>query len=245
MRRPTQNDAPRVPESGRDSVRAQKCGFNNKKVLTLIPDKRKGEDDSPAVIHSLICDTDANHVGSRGQEEDDGKNNKVDVKALHSQKSASVDESRKVNSLGDASGRINAIQRQASLPVPTKTKRPLKQFKPFVRMNSDSDLHIQPFTQEEERVLETLDEIDLLHNIAKTPNILGSRIPSSGVAGDSTGGKPPPPAASSAAAAAALNAAASSEDKKKRLLVKQKSLNRTLSTSVLRIKKKRCAFWDT
>jgi hypothetical protein len=96
-----------------------------------------------------------------------------------------------------------------------------------MRMNSDSDLQIQAMSSEEERVLDTLDEIDLLHNIAKTPNVLGSAT------GGSAGHLLKPPG----------SLAVGPADKRK--LVKQKSLNRTLSTSVLRIKQKRCAFWNT
>ena len=127
------------------------------------------------------------------------------------------------------------LTRQASLPTaPDSPARSAlnalpKPKKQLLRMNSDSDLHIQPISSEEERVLETLDEIDLLHNIAKTPNILGSG------SGGPPGGLKPPGSGS--------GAPPSTTDKRK--LVKQKSLNRTLSTSVLRIKKKRCAFWNT
>lgn len=108
-----------------------------------------------------------------------------------------------------------------------------KMLKQLVRMNSDSDLHIQPISSEEERVLETLDEIALLHTIAeKKPDIRDNKDkvmllnqgpikpPAPGVVGHGRGGG-------------------------KRLLVKQKSLNRTLSTSVLRIKQKKSTFWNT
>lgn len=146
---------------------------------------------------------------------------------------------------------LGTIQRQASLPAapnspvlgnsstnshsrlnPSNNDKLLSsklKKNPLVRMNSDSDLHIQPMSSEEERVLDTLDEIDLLHNIAKTPNLL----------------KVNAEAAAANNSAAAGNKAAATAAAKKKLLVKQKSLNRTLSTSVLRIKKKRCAFWDT
>jgi len=113
--------------------------------------------------------------------------------------------------------KMKMMSRQASLEVASLQNSPTVGRKagknPFVRMNSDSDLHIQPISQEEERVLETLDEIQLLHNISKAPQIIN-------------------------------NQNAEANKKKKMLLVKQKSLNRTLSTSALRIKKKRPGFWQ-
>ena len=148
---------------------------------------------------------------------------------------------------------LGSIQRQASLPAaPNSPQRSsaaaaalLKKMKKppmLVRMNSDSDLQIQPMSSEEERVLDTLDEIDLLHNIAKTPNLLGG----SGANGaKNAGGLLKVPGSSAGQAAGSSGGSGGPAVKDKRKLVKQKSLNRTLSTSVLRIKKKRCAFWDT
>jgi hypothetical protein len=106
--------------------------------------------------------------------------------------------------------------------------------KPLIRINSDSDLHIQQISQEEERVLETLDEIQLLHNMAKAPKLIGN-----GNLAKNSSGK------LASAVSAVSNASNASADRKKLLLVKQKSLNRTLSTSALRIKKKRPGFWQT
>lgn len=149
------------------------------------------------------------------------------------------------NKLRPSSASSSHIQRQASLPgrqgnsnatgAQGSPVHKLRMLKPLVRMNSDSDLHIQPISQEEASVLETLDEIDLLHNIAKTPNLLSGdkskanllKVPVSGSDSIATGKVTAPPGGD------------------KRKLVKQKSLNRTLSTSVLRIKKKRCTFWNT
>ena len=88
--------------------------------------------------------------------------------------------------------------------------------------------------------MDSMDSIDLLHKIAKTPNILGG-------GGGGGGGEPlpfdreirlngltvPPPERPAAQPA-----------QPRHKLVKQKSLNRTLSTSVLRIKKKR-SFWSS
>lgn len=145
---------------------------------------------------------------------------------------------RALASLTSGSG---GLTRQASLPAapdspsgrPRAALGKAKLPKQLIRMNSDSDLHIQPISSEEERVLETLDEIDLLHNIAKTPNLLGSNA--------SLGHHLKPPAGPGAGA----GGGGGGGDGDKRKLVKQKSLNRTLSTSVLRIKKKRSTFWNT
>ena len=102
--------------------------------------------------------------------------------------------------------------------------------------------------------MDSMDSIDLLHKIAKTPNILGGgggcggtggwmasaveAEPAPNLNGGHTLAVPPerPPGAASVASSAA--------QQPRHKLVKQKSLNRTLSTSVLRIKKKR-SFWSS
>ena len=103
--------------------------------------------------------------------------------------------------------------------------------------------------------MDSMDSIDLLHKIAKTPNILG------GGGGGGTGGwmtaaaeaEPAAPHANGGGGGHTLAvpperppgaAAATSAQQPRHKLVKQKSLNRTLSTSVLRIKKKR-SFWSS
>ncbi|TRY75795.1 hypothetical protein TCAL_15581 [Tigriopus californicus] len=154
----------------------------------------------------------------------------------------SLEESRSV-SLDEATRRKHeallkqkftaSLQRQASLPSPSLApSSPARKIHPkiakgLVRMNSNP--HILP--SEEEHKMDTLDEIDLLHNIAKTPNILkghdGKRATLN--PGNGSGG-----------GLAGQDGSGRIGEKK---LVKQKSLNRTLSTSVLRIPKKK-TFWS-
>ena len=97
--------------------------------------------------------------------------------------------------------------------------------------------------------MDSMDSIDLLHKIAKTPNILGGVTPAW------EAGPPQPPMAASNGgltltvpperpAGPAGPAAPPPPPQARHKLVKQKSLNRTLSTSVLRIKKKR-SFWSS
>ncbi len=139
---------------------------------------------------------------------------------------------------------LDAIQRQKSLPAPavvapaspgrrigrhrllpppaSLSSKPI-----LVRMNSDPKM----LPSCEEQLGDTLDEIDLLHKIAKTPNMLlsvNSAAAAENNKADNGGG----------------GGGVSSTGNKNKLLVKQKSLNRTLSTSVLRIKKKR-SFWSS
>ena len=139
---------------------------------------------------------------------------------------------------------LGAIQRQASLPAapnsparnhPNNKLLPPKIAKGLVRMNSDPKI----LPSSEEARLEALDEIDLLHKIAKTPNILkegpiGKPINIGGV------GKGNAANASATLVPPGQKSATGNKNK----LVKQKSLNRTLSTSVLRIPKKR-SFWSS
>ena len=94
--------------------------------------------------------------------------------------------------------------------------------------------------------MDSMDSIDLLHKIAKTPNILGG--------GGGTGGWMAAEAAEPATAhsnggghtllAVPPERPPGAATQPRHKLVKQKSLNRTLSTSVLRIKKKR-SFWSS
>ena len=87
--------------------------------------------------------------------------------------------------------------------------------------------------------MDSMDSIDLLHKIAKTPNILGG-------GGGGGGGEPLPfdreIRLNGLTVPSEKPAAGVTQPRHK--LVKQKSLNRTLSTSVLRIKKKR-SFWSS
>ena len=87
--------------------------------------------------------------------------------------------------------------------------------------------------------MDSMDSIDLLHKIAKTPNILGG------------GGEPPAHSSHCSSNGGGLLLGVPPEKPgnsggppARHKLVKQKSLNRTLSTSVLRIKKKR-SFWSS
>lgn len=134
---------------------------------------------------------------------------------------------------------LDAIQRQKSLPAPLATTSPLRQrppanfmhsSKPFIRMNSDPKM----LPSSQEQLLDSLDEIDLLHKIAKTPNMLNDR---GAAAAAAAGSRLAPPNSGPAGPA-------SPQKSSRNKLVKQKSLNRTLSTSVLRIKKKR-SFWSS
>lgn len=152
----------------------------------------------------------------------------------------------------DPPSSINSSKLSAGVAMASPTKKLLA--KKLVRMNSDSDLHIQHMSKEEESVLDTLDEIDLLHNIAKTPNLLndGASSPSrrfGGIYASAATTTTPAnnllqiPGAPSTSSSGTEQQQSPNRDKRK--LMKQKSLNRTLSTSVLRIKKKRCTFWNT
>ena len=98
--------------------------------------------------------------------------------------------------------------------------------KKLYRINSDSDLHIQHITKAEESVLETLDEIALLHC-----NKIGDDRDKSLVS----------KIGSEKVQSGAFNRERGTEKNK---FMKQKSLNRTLSTSVLKIKKRRSGFWN-
>ena len=109
----------------------------------------------------------------------------------------------------------------------------------------------KPSARPVQHLMDSMDSIDLLHKIAKTPNLLGGggggggwisaaaaeveppRPPTASNGGHMLGVPPERPAAAAASSAAPRHK-----------LVKQKSLNRTLSTSVLRIKKKR-SFWSS
>ena len=91
-----------------------------------------------------------------------------------------------------------------------------------------------------QHLMDSMDSIDLLHKIAKTPNILGGAALEP--ASHSTSAAPNGHALTVPPEKPAGPAAGSAQPRHK--LVKQKSLNRTLSTSVLRIKKKR-SFWSS
>ena len=160
-----------------------------------------------------------------------------------SKRTGSLDEARRLRNEGILKAKLTStFQRQASLPAnaphpssPSRMKLPPKIAKGLVRMNSNP--HILP--SEEEGREDTLDEIDLLHNIAKTPNMLsltanGGKKGGGGL-GVGLGGAP-------GHEGGAIGKNASPADRKK-LLVKQKSLKKTLSTSVLRIPKKK-TFWS-
>ena len=171
-------------------------------------------------------------------------------------RAASLEETKSV--AGGGGRRVpmgKGIQRQASLPMSpangsplharflNNNKLPPKIAKGLVRTNSDPKI----LPSSEESRLDTLDEIDLLHKIAKTPNILKEggpihldssgrvKLGGSGVGGTGSGGIKPP-------GKPGLMVPPGKGGKNK--LVKQKSLNRTLSTSVLRIPKKR-SFWSS
>eukprot|EP00095_Tigriopus_kingsejongensis_P004169 maker-scaffold53_size449031-snap-gene-2.13 protein:Tk04169 transcript:maker-scaffold53_size449031-snap-gene-2.13-mRNA-1 annotation:"camp-specific 3 -cyclic phosphodiesterase" len=153
--------------------------------------------------------------------------------SLEQSRSVSLDEAKRKRQESLLKENFSAsLQRQASLPCqalpPSSPRRKIhpKLAKGLVRMNSNP--HILP--SEEENREDTLDEIDLLHNIAKTPNMLkghDGKCLSLNPGGFTPGGL----------GDNGLKGAAN------RKLVKQKSLNRTLSTSVLRIPKKK-TFWS-
>ena len=93
--------------------------------------------------------------------------------------------------------------------------------------------------------MDSMDSIDLLHKIAKTPNILGGPPTGGWMAAEAE----PAPTSNGGHTLLAVPperppGAAQPAQQPRHKLVKQKSLNRTLSTSVLRIKKKR-SFWSS
>ena len=95
--------------------------------------------------------------------------------------------------------------------------------------------------------MDSMDSIDLLHKIAKTPNILGGGGCGGGggwMAAAAEVEPPRPPTASNGGHMLAVPPERPVAAAPRHKLVKQKSLNRTLSTSVLRIKKKR-SFWSS
>ena len=131
---------------------------------------------------------------------------------------------------------LNALQRQVSLPAaPQSPARALPKLpggrKTLVRMNSDPKMlpSSEDARKEEKMDLDSMEELELLHKIAKAPNLLKT---------DAAGGGKPKQGKVVTVPVITSDAAGN-----KKKLVKQKSLNRTLSTSVLSIPKKR-TFWS-